>query len=166
MQLVDQTGAQILSNGCYAAAKADIQSARCSGRLLERCLNASGNKAKLGASGHSERRAWIMRQHEDRRVIGRLIAPPAFPALVRPRATNWAEHVAPQDPGANLGEALLRHCVVNSCLAIAITVQSLKCSCGEKPLHQFGSPDAERILEILVRSGTVAINGNRETLDA
>src|SRR3954469_10178234 len=100
MQLVDQTGAQILSNGGYAAAKADIQSIRCSGRLLERCLNASGNEAKLGTSSHSERRTRIMRKHEDRRVIRRLVAPPAFPVLVRPRATNRAEHVAPQDPGA------------------------------------------------------------------
>src|SRR3954466_10465065 len=114
MQLVHQTGAQILSNGCYAAAKADIESARCSGRLLERGLNTSGNKAKLGAAGHSERRAWIMRQHEDRRVIRRLIPPPAFPTLIGPWATNRSEHVAPQYPGANLGEPLLRHCVVNS----------------------------------------------------
>jgi len=32
----------------------------------------------------------------------------------------------------------------------------------EEPIHQIGTPDAKRILEILVRSGTVAINGNRK----
>ena len=37
---------------------------------------------------------------------------------------------------------------------------------GEEPLHQLRAPDAERILEILVRPGTVAVDGNREALDA
>jgi len=36
----------------------------------------------------------------------------------------------------------------------------------EEPLHQLGAPDAERILEILVRPGTEAVDGNREALDA
>ena len=36
----------------------------------------------------------------------------------------------------------------------------------EEPLHQLRSPDAERILEILTRSSTITIDGNREALDS
>jgi hypothetical protein len=37
---------------------------------------------------------------------------------------------------------------------------------GEKPLHQLGAPDAERILEILFRAGTVTVERYGEALDA
>src|SRR5207237_7789380 len=85
MQLVDQAGAQILPNRRYAAAETDVAAARCGGRLLQRGVYAFGDEPKLGAARHLERRAGVMRQHEDRRVIRRLVAPPSLPALVEPR---------------------------------------------------------------------------------
>src|SRR5512135_214642 len=97
VQLVNQGRAQILPNGGYAAAEADVTAARCSGGLLQGGVNAFGDKAKLRASRHPERRPRVMREHEDRRVIRRLIAPPALPAVVRPRASDRTEHVAPKD---------------------------------------------------------------------
>src|SRR5437879_7892942 len=107
-----------------------------------------------------------MRQHEDGRVIRRLVAPPALSALVRPRAPDWTEHVAPENPGTDSGKALLRDSVVDSRLPIGMAVHLPPYACIEEPLHQLGAPDAERILEILVRPGTVAVDGNREALDA
>src|SRR5260221_10544136 len=60
MQLVNQGGAQILANSGHAATEADVAAARCSGRLLQSGLNASGDKAKLRTSRHLKRRPWMM----------------------------------------------------------------------------------------------------------
>src|SRR5258706_3530680 len=88
MQLVNQGGAQILANSGHAATEADIAAARCSGRLLQSGLNASGDKAKLRTSRHLKRRPWMMRQHEDGRAIRRLGPPPSPPAFCPPRASG------------------------------------------------------------------------------
>src|SRR5438105_15720800 len=104
MQLVDQTGTQILPNGGNPAAEAHVAPARRSARLLQGDVHAFGDKMKLRTSRHPERRARVMRQHEDGRVIRRLVAPPALPAVVRPRASDRTEHVAPKNPGADSGK--------------------------------------------------------------
>src|SRR5260221_6671676 len=97
MQLVNQGGAQILANSGHAATEADVAAARCSGRLLQSGLNASGDKAKLRTSRHLKRRPWMMRQHEDGRVIRRLVAPPAPPTIVLPRSSGRNRQVAAAD---------------------------------------------------------------------
>src|SRR5207302_1729877 len=51
-------------------------------------------------------------------------------------------------------------------LSIIVPVHPPPYACVEEPLHQLRTPDAERILEILVRPGTVAVDGNCEALDA
>src|SRR2546427_9560362 len=147
MQLVNQGGAQILPNSGYAATEADVAAVCCSGRLLQSGLNAVGHKAKLRTPRHPKRRPRVMRQHEDGRVIRRLVAPPALPAVVRPRASNRTEHVAPKNPGTDSGKALLRNHVIDSRFAGVIAVHHPPYSCVEEPLHQLRAPDAERILE-------------------
>src|SRR5215475_8104508 len=107
-----------------------------------------------------------MRQHEDGRVIRRLVAPPAFPAVVRPRAADGTKHVATENPGADSAKALLCDSVVDSGFSIVVAVHRSPDAGVEKPFHQLGAAYAERILEILVRPDTVAIDGNREALDA
>src|SRR6266446_4007008 len=161
MQLINQGSAQILPNSCYAATDADVAAARCSGRLLQSGVNAFGDKAKLRTSRHPKRRPLVMRQHEDRRVIRRLVAPPALPAVVRPRASDRTEHIAPKNPGTDSGKA-----VIDSRLSIVIAVHPAPYARVEEPLHQLRTPDAKRILEILVRPGTVAVDGDSEALDA
>src|SRR5258706_457833 len=135
-------------------------------RLLQRGLNSFGDEAKLRAALHPERLARVMRQHEDRRVIRRLVAPPALPALIGPRPADGTEHVAPKDPGADSGKALLRDAVVDSRLALALAVHVAPQARMEKPFHQLRAPDAERILQILIRPGAVAVDGKPEALHA
>src|SRR5216117_2912825 len=122
MQVVNQGGAQILPNSRYAATEADVATARCSARLLQSGVDPSGDKAKLRASRHPERRPRVMRQHEDGRVIRRLLAPPALPALVRPQAPHWTEHVPPEDPGTDSGKALLRNSVIDPRLSTVMAL--------------------------------------------
>src|SRR5208337_4731055 len=114
MELVNQGRAQILPDSGYAAAEADVAAARCSGRLFQGGVDAFGDKEKLRTSRHPKRRPRVMRQHEDGRVIRRLVAPPALPTVVRPRAPDRTEHVAPKNPGTDSGKALFRNCVIDS----------------------------------------------------
>src|SRR5256714_10067816 len=158
MQLVNQGGAQILPNGGSAATEADVTAVCCSGRLLQSGVNALGHKAKLRTPHHPKRRPRVMRQHEDGRVIRRLVAPPALPAVVRPRASNRTEHVAPKNPSTDSGKALLRNPVIDSRFAVVIAVHRPPYARVQEPLHQLGTPDAERMLETLVRPSAVAVD--------
>src|SRR6202171_5248966 len=135
MQLVNEGGAQILPNSGDAATEANVAAARCSARLLQSGVNAFGDKAKLRTSRHSKRRPRVMRQHEDGRVIRRLVAPPALPAVVRPRASDRTEHVAPKNPGADSGKALLRDPVIDSRFAVVMAVHRPPYARAEEPLH-------------------------------
>src|SRR5881397_2236643 len=136
MQLVNQRGAQILPNGGYPATEADVAAARCSACLLQSGVNAFGDKAKLRTSRHPERRPRVMGQHEDGRVIRRLVAPPALPAAVRPRTPDRTEHVAPENPGTDSGKALLGNPVVDPRLATVKALHLSPHARGEEPLHQ------------------------------
>ncbi len=86
MQFVDQARLQVLPHGGNATAQAHVAPA-CRGLRLVQCgLDAVGDEAELGAALHRQRRAGMLRQHEDRGVIRRLVAPPALPARRRARA--------------------------------------------------------------------------------
>src|SRR5437773_5143363 len=122
MQLVDQSGTQILANRGYASTEADVTAARGSGRLLQSGVNAFGDEAELGTSRHPERWPRVMRQHEDRCVIRWFVAPPTLPAVIRPRASDGTEHVATKNPGTDPGKPLLRNSVVDSRLAIVMAL--------------------------------------------
>src|SRR5574340_1034720 len=162
MQLIYQAGLQILPDGGNAAAQAHVFATRGFGRLLKCRVYAFGDKTELRAARHLERRARVMCEHEYLGVIRWLLTPPATPAFIRPRAAHRPEHVAPENPGADTGEALLGHIVVHAGLAAAFTVHLPPKMRMEEPLHQLGTADAERILQILIRPSAVTVNGYRE----
>src|SRR4029077_11991920 len=128
-----------------------------------------------GAAFHSERRSGVMREHKHIAMIGRIIAPPALPLLIRPCAADGAEHVASDDPSADVFKPASGEVVVNSrstillseqmfwnisesdCIAGLRIVHSLECSRGEKPFHESRAADSEGMIEALVRTGAVAI---------
>src|SRR5260221_8473054 len=114
MQLVDQALLEILPDRRYTASDSDIAATRGGSRLLERGACPFGDELKLGIALHSERRPRMMREHEHGHVVGRLLAPPAPPALIRPRPAHGTEHVAPQNPGSDSGEAGFGHSVVDA----------------------------------------------------
>src|SRR5206468_3852845 len=136
-------------DGRDATADPHVTRAGCGGRLLESRVDSAGDESELGSARHRERWAWMMGEHENRSVIGRLFSPPASPALVRPWAANRTEHVSPEDPRADPGHALLRDLVVDAGLAIALTVHASPDAGMEEPLHQLRAVHAEWMVEIL-----------------
>jgi len=165
MQFVDQSGLQIFANGGDAAAKTDVASIRRSSRPLECGMDAVRNEMERRAAFHFQRRARVMRQHEHRHVIRGFVAPPAFPAFIRPGTADRAEHIAAENPRPDSDESFRRHLVVDIRIAAFEPVHALPRSCVEEPVEQRGPADAERILQILMRAGAVAVDRDREGVD-
>jgi hypothetical protein len=146
VQLVDEGSAKILPDRGNAATQPDIATVRRIPRLLQRGVNTVGDEAKHRAALHHERRSRVMSQHEDRRVIRRLVTPPAFPAVIQPWASDGAEHVSTENLGADPGEPLRRDVVIDACFAIFISVHPLPGPRVEEPIKQFRTADSKRIL--------------------
>src|SRR6185436_13265066 len=164
MHLVDQPGAQVLPDRRHAAAHPDILPAGGGPRFSQGGLDAVGDEPELSAAGHPDGRPWVMGQHEDGRVIRRLVAPPALPAVVWPGAAHRAEHVASEDPGPEPRHALLRHLVVDAGLAVPLPLHSPEGAGWEKPFHHLEPVDPEWMLEVLSRSGPVPVDRDSEAL--
>src|SRR3954466_12869071 len=125
-------------------------------------MNAVSDEVERGASLHHLRLPRMMREHEGRHVIGRLVAPPALPAVIRPRAANGSEHVPPQNPRPDVVEATLGELVVDALLAFTHSLHRAPDVRADEPFHDVEAIDAEWILEILARTGAVAVEGNAE----
>lgn len=65
----------------------------------------------------------MMGQDEDRNVVRRIVAPPAFPACVRPCAANRAEHVSAKNPGAHIPKTTGGELIVHSGRAAVLAEQ-------------------------------------------
>jgi hypothetical protein len=92
-QLVDQARRQVLVHRRRAAGDRDIGIARCRARLRQRRLDPVGDERERRPALHLERRPLVVGEHEHRRVVRRVVAPPAGPLLVVRPAVR-AEHVA------------------------------------------------------------------------
>src|SRR5262245_17272018 len=97
MDLVHEACLQILANRRDPAPEPDVLPARGRPRLIQNAMTPAGDEAKLRSAGHAERRASVMGEHEDGRVIGRALSPPASPGLVGPWSADRPEHVPPHD---------------------------------------------------------------------
>nr|WP_233506928.1 hypothetical protein [Jiangella anatolica] len=97
-QLVDQTG-EVLVDGRRTARDRDIAVAGRRTGLCQCRLDSVGDEVVRGAALHRLRFARVVGKHEDRRLVRRIVAPPAVPVPV-PLTTHRAEHVAPHDEGA------------------------------------------------------------------
>ncbi len=158
VQLINKSCTQILPNCGNAATQPDVATVRRIPRLLQRSMNAVGYELEHSAALHRDPCSRMMGQHEDRRVIRRLLAPPAFPAVIRPRASDGAEHVAAENPRADSRETLRRNIVICACLAIITPVHSLPGTRVEEPVKQCRAAHSKRVLEILPRSSAVTVD--------
>jgi len=157
LHLVDQAGAQVLSNRGNAATQSNVETVRGVSCPLERRVNTIGYEMENRPASHLERRTGVMRQDEDRCVVGRLVTPPAFPVVIRPRSTDGPEHVSAEDPRADARESARGDIVVDACFARFRPMHLLEGARMKEPVDQFRTIDAERVLEILIRARTVTV---------
>ena len=153
VHLVDLICGQVLANGGDAASDADVLAVGCFFGLLESGAGAFGDEVEGGASFHDEGRPCVMGEDVDGRVIGGIVAPPAFPGVAVPWAADRAEHIAAEDPGADIFERLKSEVVIDALAATALALHLLEDFGVEKPGVQLHAADAEGIVEVLVRAG-------------
>src|SRR6202051_449531 len=151
MQFVDQPGAKILTHRLDATT--DLHVATIGGllRLIQRRLDTVGHEEEGGAAFHLDRIARMVRQHEGRRVIGWIVAPPALPALVRPGTADRPEHIAAEDERAEPVHRAVCIGLIDAVRAAVLTGHCPEHARAEYPLVQFPPALAERIFKTLVR---------------
>src|SRR5262252_1560826 len=108
----------------------------------------------------------MVRQHESRRVVGRIAAPPALPALVRPGAADRAEHVAAKDEGAEPIHRTARIFIINTARAAALAEHCLEGARTDEPRVQLPPALAERIFETLLRPRSETVKREGKTCNA
>src|SRR6516162_2149645 len=96
-------------------------------------------------------------------VIGRFLAPPASPRVIRPLSADRPEHVPAHDRGTDVRPPLLDHRRAGIGFAApSAAVHVLELPEREHPLVQFEPADAERIVLVLVWTGDVPVERHRD----
>src|SRR5689334_5974739 len=91
---------------------------------------------KCRAALHDDRCARVVGQHKHRRVIGRIVAPPSLPAVVGPGSADRTEHVASQNPGADVLKSARGEAIVEPGGAVPLAEHGLKGAGRKYPLMQ------------------------------
>src|ERR1700722_370939 len=90
-------------------------------------------------------------------MIGRLLAPPPFPRVVRPRTAYRSKHVPSENPRADVLHAPSCPFIIHTSRAPFLPVHLLPCAREEKPFEQLKAANSEGILETLARTSGVTI---------
>src|SRR5262249_29771114 len=114
--LVEHPGGEVLPHGTRAAGDRYVPVVSRRPGLLQRGLDAVGDEHERRAALHRQRLARVMGEHEDGRVEGRVLTPPARPRLV-PHPVAAAEHLAAHDVGADTLDDFVDDLRVNGALA-------------------------------------------------
>ena len=96
VDLIDLAGGQVLTNRSNAATNPNVFAFGRRFRFLQGRLDAIGDKVKGRAAVHRKGRARVMREDKDRRVVRRILPPPALPGLNFPGTAHGAEQFRPK----------------------------------------------------------------------
>src|SRR5207247_1734845 len=166
MHLVDEPRLEILAHRGRPAADLDIEPARGLPGATERFLNSVGDEMKDGPAFHRDRFARVVRQHEHRHVIRRVLAPPAAPPVVGPRPAHGAEHVSAHDIRTDAFPEALGKIVVGTRRPARFAVYLAKRARPDVPAVQLLTTHAEWVLQSLAGAGAVPVERDREVVDA
>src|SRR3972149_6679207 len=86
MEIVNQSGAEVLLDRAGTAAEPDVLTVCCRGGVTEGRFDSVGHEVERRATFHDQ---WISRmvgEDEDRMVVRRVGSPPSVPCLLGPRA--------------------------------------------------------------------------------
>src|SRR5258705_4326781 len=157
VHLVDEPRLEILSYRGGASADLDIEVARGLPGAAERILNSARDEMKDGPALHRDRVARVARQHKHRRMIGRILPPPAAPLVVGPGPAHRAEHVGAHDIGTDAFPEALGKIVVGTRRPARFPVYLAKRARADVPAVQLLTTDAEWVLKGLARTGAVPV---------
>lgn len=162
VNFIHVAGLNVLPDRLDTAANLDVLRACRFPRLVQRLLDAAGDKMKCRSAQHLDGRPWKMGEDERWRVIRRIVSPPAFPLIVGPIPTNRSEHVPTENEGAEACHGALRKLVIEACIAAFFSEHLTKGPRGKKPLKDLLAVDAERMIQTLSGSRGEAIERDTE----
>ena len=105
-------------------------------------------------------------EHEHRGAEYRVIAPPALPVLVGPRAALRPELVPPHDLGTDSGAPIAGEGVVGAGASPWRALHLVEGARAKQPLHEPATGVTERCLEALPLAGGEAVERHRQVVDA
>ena len=101
----------------------------------------------------------MISEHENRLMIHRIITPPTPPTLIKPGTADWSEHIPTHNPGTYIVETPRGKVVIDSGLsALGAEQLRLKRASSDRPAMKGGSAEAQRVLQVLIRTCAEAIN--------
>jgi hypothetical protein len=152
-----------LPDGRRSASDSDILSVGGITSTFKCYANPVRDEMKGRASLHDERRTRMMSEHENFRMVNRVLTPPSAPALIRPGPAHWPEHISAHDPGTNIVETSSGKVVVDPGLSVFASEQlRLKRAGSERPSMKGSSADSKRFFEALLWACAKAVNRNGE----
>src|SRR3989442_11358857 len=166
VHLIDEPRLEILAHRGRPAADLDIAFARGLPGAAQRFLNSAGDEMKDGPAFHRDRLARVVRQHKHRRMIGRILPPPAAPLVVGPRPAHGAEHVSAHDIRTDAFPEALGKIVVGTRRPARFSVYLAKRARADVPGVQLLTTHAESVLQALAGAGAVPVERDREVVDA
>ena len=107
----------------------------------------------------------MMREDKHRRMVRRIVAPPALPGLILPRTAHRPEHIATQDRGAQVVHRLRSKIVIDAMSPITFTLHLLRNVRVHKPGMKLLATNAWRILQILSWGPRKSIERHRKRRD-
>ena len=148
-----------------SATEPDILALRGLPGPLEDCGRIIVDEVERGVR-QGERRALVVRHNEYGSVERRLVAPPALPFVVAPRAALWAELVAAHYLGADVAGEVPREVVVEAATPAGVgAVGPARRGAGPRK-HVTGVGVTERTLEALVLTRAETVPRDVEILDS
>jgi hypothetical protein len=165
MQLIDERGTKVLPDGGRSTSEKDIVVTGGIEGCTEGCFDSTFNEIESCSPLHFDRSMRLVSKHEHRVVEGGNLSPPAGPLALAPRSSDRAEHVPAHDGGAHARFPLREEVVVQSLSSTFSADHLTAAASGENPVMELGTSDTERMIEILVEPGGIAIERDREVAD-
>jgi hypothetical protein len=104
-----------------------------------------------------------MCQYERWRMIRGIVAPPAFPLIVRPFSADRSEHVATKDEGAETLHCASGEPVIKTRFTPVFSYHPTKSPRWEKPLKNLLASQTERMLQTLSGTRSEAVKRDTES---
>lgn len=163
MQLVDQTGLQVLADRVGPTGQAHVLAVGRGEGLLQGRLDAVVDEGEACAAFHLQDGLRFVGQDEDRVVVGWIRSPPTGPRILVLDTRGRSEHVTTHDAGADVVVGLGEEVVVDALGPSALPEHGVDVLGRPRPAHQAKSVLAEGCLLALPRGGTESIEGDGET---
>src|SRR5580704_13912720 len=145
MEFIDQSLLKVLPDCRRSASDSDILSVGGIASSFKRDANPVSNEMKGRASLHDEWHARMMSEHENLRMVDRVLTPPTSPALIRPATAHRPEHVSAHDPSTHMAEAPRGKVIVDPGLSVFASEHfRLKGAGRARPSMKGRSADSQR----------------------